>query len=204
MFQQLTDLVGGSISAYPIIFAIVAGDAVFPLLPGETAVVTGAILAANGKLSVELVLLSAWIGAMVGDNASWAIGRYLGRRAADRLFRGAKGRSRLEWAAGQLRRRGVTIIILARFIPGGRTATTFSAGTLGMPWVRFAAADAAGCLLWAAFATALGYFGGATFKQSLWQPLLLAASVAVVIAGVGEAWRRLSGRRDRRRAAAEG
>src|SRR5215217_8747932 len=52
-----------------------------------------------------------------------------------------------------------TIIVVARFVPGGRTATTFTAGTVRLAWPRFAAADAVGATLWAAYAAGLGYLG---------------------------------------------
>ena len=48
MFDFLLELVGGSGWAYPAIFGIVTIDAFFPLVPGETSIITGAILAANG------------------------------------------------------------------------------------------------------------------------------------------------------------
>ena len=66
--------------------------------------------------------------------------------------------------------RGAYIIIIARFIPGGRTAVTFSAGYVNtFPWRRFIVYDVAAGLLWATYAALLGYFGGKTFEDN---PLL--------------------------------
>ena len=91
----------------------------------------------------------------------------------------------------QLRLHGAWIIIIARFIPGGRTATTYVAGTLEMPWKRrFLPADTAAAVLWSLYASALGYFGGAAFENNLWLPLLIAAGVSVLVAGAGELVRR--------------
>jgi len=103
---------------------------------------------------------------------------------------------RLDWAGEALRRHGATIIVVARFVPGGRTATTFTAGTVRLPWPRFAAADAVGASLWAAYAAGLGYLGGETFERRPLYALLFGLGVALLVALVVEAARRL-----RRRAA---
>jgi membrane-associated protein len=78
-----------------------------------------------------------------------------------------------------------------RFVPGGRTATTLASGTLGMPWRRFVAVDAAACAMWAAYVTALGYLGGNTFQHSLWKPLLAAGIVGVIVTVLADVYRRL-------------
>jgi SNARE associated Golgi protein len=56
--------------------------------------------------------------------------------------------------AGDAIHHGVWIIVVARFIPGGRTATTYAAGTVGMPWRRFLPADAIAVALWALYVRA--------------------------------------------------
>ena len=162
--------------------AVVAGDAVLPLLPGETIVIVAAVLAANGRLNIALVVIAAAAGALAGDNAAYAIGRSGLRRVADRLLSSDKNRTRQDWARDQLKRHGVWIIVVARFIPGGRTATTYVAGTVGMPWKqRFLPADALACVVWAAYAAALGYFGGAAFENNLWLPMLIGAGVSALV-----------------------
>jgi membrane-associated protein len=82
------------------------------------------------------------------------------------------------------------IIIVARFIPGGRTATTFSAGALEMPWRRFLTIDAVAAVLWATYIALLGYFGGEAFEQSLWKPILAAGLVAAAVTVGAELLRR--------------
>jgi membrane-associated protein len=190
VFDWLLDFVGGSAWAYPAVFSIVGTDAFVPILPGETAVVTGAILAANGELAIELVFLSAFAGAVAGDNVSYLLGRRLGGRAERRLLRTPGSARRVAWARAQLHVRGPWIIVAARFIPGGRTATTFSAGALGFPWPRFLAADLVGAAAWAAFSAALGWFGGSAFEDSLWKPFAVALAAGVVVAALGELHRR--------------
>jgi membrane-associated protein len=190
-FDVLKDAVGDSLWTYPAIVGAVALDSVIPLAPGEAVVITAGVLAADGELNMLLVLVSAALGGFLGDNLSFWLGASLGRRAERRLFGSGRGRRQVGWARRQLEQRGAAIIIAARFIPGGRTATTFSSRALEMPWRRFAAIDAAAASLWAAYVTLLGYFGGATFEESLWKPLMAAGLVALCVAVSAEALRRL-------------
>lgn len=191
-FDALRDAVGGSIWAYPAVIGAVLLDSVLPVAPGEAAVVTGGVLAADGELSVLGVFVAAMLGGILGDNISYGLGVLLGRPAERRLFTSDRSRERLTWARRQLRERGGVIILAARFVPGGRTATTFSAGTLEMPWRRFVAIDAIAAALWAAYASLLGYFGGNAFTESLWKPLLAATVVGFAVASLAEVARRMA------------
>jgi membrane-associated protein len=191
VFNSIAHAVSDSVWSYLLVFGVCAGDAVLPLLPAETVVVAAAVLAANGHLNIALIVAAAALGALLGDNVAYLAGHGALRRVADRFLRSDKSRGRLDWARDQLKRRGVWIIIIARFIPGGRSATTYAAGTLGMPWrARFLPADAIAAALWAGYASALGYIGGAKFQHNLWLPLLIAAGVGTTVAAAGELVRR--------------
>ena len=195
MFEWLLDFVGGSSWAYVAIFALVTVDAFFPLVPGETSVITGAILAANDELSVLLVFASGMAGALAGDTISYLLGDRYGPPVQRRLFKSEKAARRVAWARRQLQERGPAIIIAARFVPGGRTAATFSAGALDYRWRAFLAAAVVAAALWSGFSTALGWFGGNAYKESLWKPLLISFALALVVAAAGELYRRMSDRR---------
>jgi membrane-associated protein len=191
VLDSLVDAVSGSPWTYVLIAAVCAGDALLPLFPSETVVIAAAVLAANGGAHITLVVVAAALGALLGDNAAYGLGHRGLRRLANRLLGSGKGRQGLEWARTQLRRHGSWIVVAARFIPGGRTATTYSAGTLEMPWRRrFLPADAVAALVWAVYSAALGYFGGQAFEDNLWLPLLIAAGVSVLVGGGGELLRR--------------
>jgi membrane protein DedA with SNARE-associated domain len=191
MFDSLANSVSGSPGTYLLIVAICAGDALLPLFPSETVVVTAAVLASRGRLNIGLVAVSAAVGALLGDNSAYWLGRSGLRRLTDRLLGSESNQRRIEWARGQLHDRGGWIIIVARFIPGGRTATTYVAGTLEMPWkTRFLPFDSAAAVLWALFSSALGYFGGAAFERNLWVPVLIATGVSILVAAGGELFRR--------------
>lgn len=94
-----------------------------------------------------------------------------------------------------MRRHGMLVILVGRFVPGGRTVTTFTAGTLDVAYQRFLAADVPACLLWALYASLLGYLGGSTFQHSVWKPLAASLAGAGAVALAIEVWRRLQRRR---------
>jgi membrane-associated protein len=191
MFNSLLNDVSGSEWTYALILGVCAGDAVLPLFPSETVVIAAAVLASRGRLEIGLVIVAAAVGAMLGDNTAYALGRSGLSRVVDRLFRSEKNQQRLDWARTQLEHRGAWIIIVARFIPGGRTATTYISGTLEMPWKRrFLPADTAAAVIWSLYSAALGYFGGSAFEHNLWIPLLIATGASVLVAGLGELVRR--------------
>jgi membrane protein DedA with SNARE-associated domain len=201
VFHFLTHLINGSPWSYAAIAAIVALDSFFPLVPGETAVITGGVLAGNGDLSLAFVLLAAWAGGLLGDNGNYWLGRWLGVRVRRRFFKSDKALHNLAWAETQLETRGTPIILAARFVPGGRTGTMFSAGSLEMPWQRFLSADAIAAGVWAAYAAGLGFIGGSAFSENLWKPLAVATVLAAAVTAISEIYRRRCMHRDRRRIA---
>jgi len=195
VFDWLTHEVSQSALTYPVVGLSAAIDVLFPLVPSETIVITASVLAAQGDLLIWLIVPSVAIGAFIGDNLCYLLGRRIGDPIADRLFDDEKGQARLQWAEEALRRRGAILIGVGRFIPGGRTATTFAAGTLEMPYRQFATADALAASIWALYVSMLGYLGGETFKDSLWLPLLTSFAGAMAVGAGFEVWRRLQSRR---------
>jgi membrane-associated protein len=195
-FNQIADWVSGKWWSYLVIFAVAAVDAFFPLVPSETVLVIGGNLSSSGDLSLPLVILFGATGAVVGDNVSYWIGHWLGERTLKRWFRSEKAHQRLDWAARMLDERGAYIIIVARFIPGGRTAVTFSAGYVStFPWRRFIVYDIVAGVVWATYAALLGYFGGKTFEDHPWWGLGIALVIALSAASLVEIVRHLRGRR---------
>jgi len=202
VFQHFTDLVAGASGwAYAIVFALAFLDALVPIVPSETAVITAGVVASAGDLSLAIIIPAAALGAFLGDNTAYLVGRRFGSRAVDRFFSGEKARGRIDWAQNQLRERGGELIIVARFIPGGRTAVTLSAGMLRFPWRRFALFDAIAGVSWALYASLLGYFGGKAFENAPWKGLVLAFAIALGVTGGVELVRWAL--RRRRRASAE-
>jgi membrane protein DedA with SNARE-associated domain len=179
----LIDLLTGSLWTYPLLFGICVGDAVFPALPSETAMIVCGIQAARGQLSLGWVLVLGGAGAFVGDNTSYAFGRWLGQPVVRRFFSGERAQERLDWAKRFLKERGSYVLVVARFIPGGRTATTFTSGLVKLPWpTRFAPFILVAAVLWAAYGGLLGYIGGRVFRDHPLYALLVAFGIAAFVA----------------------
>src|SRR5436190_14301664 len=152
MLTSILHLLWDSPQAYLILFALAAGDAVLPALPSESAVILAGLLCVIGPhLSLPWVVASAALGALVGDNTSYAIGRFVGHPVQRRFFDGERGRRALDWARGHLERRGGTLVLVARFVPGGRTATTFTCGLTHFPWPVFLGFSALAAIAWALY-----------------------------------------------------
>lgn len=177
--------------AFGLITLFVTGDAIFPMVPGETATYTGGVLASHGDLSILIVILATWTGALIGDNLCFLIGRSAGRRLTAR--RGPRFQQRLRWAEDRLAERGGVIVLTARFVPGGRNAVNLTAGTLGMSWTSFARWNALAGLLWALFASGVGYLSGETFEGNLLISLITSMLVAALVGAGGELWVRRRG-----------
>ncbi len=196
MFETIVNTVSDSNWSYLIVFAIAMIDAFFPLVPSEATAIAAGVVAGAGDLRVELVILAATLGAIAGDNICYAGGHFLGDRVTDRFFSGEKSKARLAWAERMLAERGGYLIVIARFIPGGRTVTTFTAGFVKtFPWRRFIVFDVLAGIIWGSYTVLLGYFGGKTFEEEPWKGLLLAFGIAIAVTAAIEVARHLRARR---------
>ena len=192
-FESLADLVSGSPWTYAFVLAIAAVDALFPLVPSETTAIAAGVLAATGDLSIAFVIAAATAGAFIGDTSSYGLGRSLGDRVGSRLL----PRKRRAWAERALDARGGALIVGARFVPGGRTAVTLTAGLIAMPLRRYVRLAALAAVLWASYAALLGYVGGRAFEEHPWRGLVIALVAAAALALGVELVRRLVARLQR-------
>jgi membrane-associated protein len=170
---------------YPITAGMAAGDVLFPIIPAEGAVIAAGVFAASaGTPNLLLVIVAAAVGAIVGDHISYAIGRsFLGPRL---IRRSRRLRAAVEGIARQLDKRGGTMIVSSRFIPGGRTAVTLACGMAGYPLKRFARATVLGGSLWAVYGGAIGFLGGAAFAHQPLIGILAGVGLSLAITGVVE------------------
>jgi membrane-associated protein len=194
VLESLTDYISYSPWTYGFLFLISALDVIFPIVPSETSVIIAGVLAGTGDLVIWLVIPAAAAGAILGDNIAYLIGRLAGDRIVERFFKGER-RKRIDWAEGQVKERGPYLIIVGRFIPGGRTAVTLACGLLEMPWRRFILFDVLAGIAWASYAALLGYFGGKTFEESPLKAFALAFFIALAVSGAIEVYRWLKKRR---------
>jgi membrane protein DedA with SNARE-associated domain len=196
MLDSLLNLISDAWWTYPFLFLFALLDSVIPLIPSETAVITAGVGAATGNLVLVLIIVVAAVGAVCGDNIAYEIGKRA-QPWIDRRFSGPKAAARLAWARQLLHTRGAGLIVIARFIPGGRTAITITAGTTQMPRGRFVAATIVAGVIWATYAALLGYYGGTRFEDSPTKALLLAFAIATAVLLLTEGIRWIIGRRRR-------
>jgi membrane-associated protein len=192
------DLQPDSFLSYLIAVLFPAFDAVLPILPSEAAVVTlGVATAGSYDPRLILLVILAACGACMGDNVCYVIGRYCGPWVDRRAFASERAARRRAWAQRTLERFGVLLIVLCRFIPGGRTVVTFTCGAVGYPWRRFFPVTILSGLAWATYAFAIGRVGGIAFADRPWLGLVLAFGIAASLSLVVELVRRILGMRRR-------
>ncbi|MCW2608210.1 MAG: associated Golgi protein-related protein [Frankiales bacterium] len=153
--------------AYTLVALLVFGEAaVFVgfVLPGETAVVLGGVLAASGRLSLPVLLVVVVVSAVLGDSVGYEVGRRFGPRLlALGLLR--THASRLEGAQRFLRERGGVAVLLGRFTAFLRAVVPGLAGLSGMPYRRFLVWNAVGGVVWGGGFTLLGYLAGDSYQR---------------------------------------
>jgi len=215
----IVDLAGQVMSSpwiYPALALLAAVDGFLPLIPSETVVITAGVFAATGKPHVVLVVAAAALGAYAGDHVSYFAGRFAGdrwrrrqrvgwlRRMLRRAGQTRRRRATAEWASRVLARRGGLILVVARYIPGGRTAVTLTTGAVGYPLRLFSPFDAIGAVTWGIYCTMIGFLGGRAFEQDPLRGLLLGLGVALAITVVTEVVHQYRRHRSGQRAAGSG
>jgi membrane protein DedA with SNARE-associated domain len=197
--SALDSLQIGSVLSYLIAFFIPALDAVFPVLPGESAIIAlGVTTAGSVDPRIALLVGCAAAGAFIGDNVCYLLGRRFGPAVQRRFFATPKGAKARAWAERSLDRYGTQLIVVCRFIPGGRTAVTLTCGLTGYPRRRFVPATAVAAVIWALYAFFIGRLGGQAFENNPWAGLVIAFGASIAISAVIEVIRRLVARRRRR------
>lgn len=171
-------------------FLMIVVDGVIPVVPSEALVM--ALAALDGPPGLPLLLVVAALGAISGDNLSFAIGRVLGPGRFERLRAGRIARA-LDAGRRQLERRPAAVILTGRFVPVGRVAVYLAAGASGYPHHRFLPISIVGGTVWAGYMLGLGLLaaswvdGNPLFSAVVGVGLSL---VLGVLADVAIRWRR--------------
>ena len=185
-----------SLLSYLIAVLAPALDAILPVVPSETAVITlGVATAGSADPRIALLVACAALGAFLGDNLSYLIGRRFGPWVERRFFRTEKGARRRAWAERSLQRFGMQLIVVCRFFPGGRTAVTLCCGIVGYPRRRFVVATAVAGLIWASYSFFIGRLGGKAFQDAPWVGFAVAFGITIAISVLVELIRRIVSRR---------
>jgi len=166
---------------YGFLFLLVGMESAGAPLPGETALLTAAVLAAQGRLSLPLVIVVAASAAIVGDNVGYVIGRSGLRRLLVRPGWFQRRRARLlEEGEAFFARNGSAAVFFGRWVTGLRVVVAWLAGAERMPWPRFALWNALGGIAWATSLGLLAYWIGSTSSGVVGTIGLIGAAVAVV------------------------
>ncbi|GAA1870631.1 hypothetical protein GCM10009715_16980 [Paeniglutamicibacter psychrophenolicus] len=172
----------GNPLSYLMIFLFCAIDGFFPPVPSESLVVAlASLVPTHGNPNPWLLGLVAGLGAFVGDNVAYLIGRSIG---TDRFswMRRKRLQHAFAWAGYELRLRPVSLILVARFVPIGRVAVNLVAGATGFPHRTFIILTCFSSLGWATYSVLIGILAGRWFEEHH----LLGMAVAVAVAiGLG-------------------
>jgi membrane protein DedA with SNARE-associated domain len=156
------------VAGYPLLFVLVMGESSGVPIPGETALITAAVLASRGKLSIELVIVLAAAGAIVGDNIGYLIGRKGGRWLLERPGRFRSQRLEvLRIGEPFFERHGAKAVYFGRFLLGLRVWASWLAGATRMHWRSFVLWNALGGISWAIAIGLLAYFLGSSASNAI-------------------------------------
>lgn len=183
LFQHLLATYG-----YLVVALIIMVEGMGIPLPGETILLLGAAYAGSGRLDIRGVILVAALGAIVGDNLGYLIGRRGGRALLSRyghVFR--LDGSHLARAEDFYVRHGAKTVFFARFVAVLRTLSSLLAGANRMPYRRFVLWNAAGGTVWAVVIGSLGAAFGSQWPRIAHRigriGLFLALAVAALLLG---------------------
>ena len=183
----------------PALFVFIAVETMGIPLPGETALITMAILASQGHLAIEWVILAAAGGAILGDNVGFLIGRRYGRRLLE--WEGGPfarhRRALLEKGEPFFQRHGPKAVFFGRWIAGLRITASWLAGAARMSWPTFTFYNALGGISWSVTVGLTAYYLGRSAEKIFRTAGLVGLGVAAVF-GIGVY--ALAKRRSRRRA----
>jgi membrane-associated protein len=143
------------------------GLAVGFFLPGDSLLVVSGLFAAAGKLNVWLVLISFFLGSVIGDSTGYWTGRVMGKTLFNREDSWIFKPSRVKKAHDFFEKHGVKTVVLARFVPIVRTFAPIVVGAAEMPYRQFLPYSILGGVLWICSMVLAGYFLGGVIENAL-------------------------------------
>ena len=178
-----------------LLFAVVALESAGVPLPGETALIAAAILAAEGHYSITWVIAIAAVAAILGDNGGYWVGRRWGRRLLKRWIPLERWSERILPPSERFfRRHGAKTIFLGRFFSILRVTAAWLAGVGKMHWWRFFLWNAAGGVCWALLVGLASFYGGRAAGDAIDRYGLIAGVAILVLAivaiGAVHIWKR--------------
>lgn len=174
---------------YWVVAAIVALESMGIPAPGETALVTAAVYAGTThRLSIMLVIAAAAVGAIIGDNVGYMVGRRFGSRLLLRYGRLLKlDPPRIRLGQFLFARHGGKVVFFGRFVAVLRALAALLAGINCMPWNRFLFFNATGGVVWATVFGLGGYLSGQEIER-VKRPFAIAGLSLAIGAAVAFGW----------------
>lgn len=164
---------------YVAVFFFVAVESLGVPVPAETMLITAAAYAGAGHLMIQWVVLAAALGAIIGDNTGYLLGRIGGRPLALRFGKYIHiDAAKLDVAERFFDRHGDKTVFLGRFVALLRTWAAFLAGLNRMHWAKFLVFNAAGGIVWSVL------YGTLAFELGKNLPLLHRVVDTLGIAGI--------------------
>ena len=179
-----------------VLFAVIALQAAGGAgLPGKTALVVAAVLAADGRLPILGVLGVAAAAIVAGGALGYAIGRFAGRRLVERPFLKQRCEKPLGLAEAFFHTHGGKAVFFARFLPGLKVIAAPAAGICRMPVARFAVWHVAAAIVFSLLFGVTAYYAGEAAIEVVERFGLYAlAPLVVLAAGAWLAYRRFVGK----------
>jgi len=145
-----------------LIIVFIETGLLFPLLPGDSLLFTGGLLAAapNPPVNIWVLVISVSVVAILGDQCAYFIGRRIGPALFDKEDSRFFKKHYVTESHAFFEKHGPKTIIMARFVPIVRTFTPVLAGVSTMRYPLFLGFDIIGGVAWGAGVTLLGYFLG--------------------------------------------
>ncbi|MER7888327.1 DedA family protein [Micromonospora sp. NPDC094482] len=196
MPELLTD-VASPTWAYLALLGLLAADAFIPVIPTQVIMITSGALTVYGGLDLPLTIAVGTLGVLAGDLACYLLGRSAPDRRAPRHAEPSRTRRVADRVTQGLRRPGPLVILLCRFVPGGRMAAHFSAGRSRYPYRLFMIYETAAALGWATYGAMVGHLGGTALTESAWRLAVIAVVAAAGFAAAGWAMTLVSARHAR-------
>ena len=177
--------------AYAVVavFAFAESAALLGLvIPGETVMLLGGVVAATGQVDLIGMTLAGVLGAVLGDQVGYVLGRVCG--SSLRTGRAGRWIGHARWARAEeiVARRGGAAVFVARWVGVLRAVVPAAAGAIGMPRAVFTMWNAVGGAMWATTVVGAGFLAGASWPVvGRWLgigSLTLAGLAAAVVLGV--------------------
>ena len=190
---------------YLALFALLMVDAMIPVVPIQAIMITAGALTVYGRLNLPAVLAAGALGMFAGDSLAFVLGRTAGHSGktwlSDKLnalrsrfgpksddngdHEPSKTRRAAERFTRGLREPGPLVLLLCRFVPGGRMAAGYHAGRSDYPIKLFVMYGGGAAIAWATYGGLVGHIGGTAVTQSAWRLFSIAATAAVVFGTAG-------------------